>query len=259
MGDGSCLFKATTRYNSISIETDDKYWTLRTANSDVQSRIRRTFPAQLALKNLEYLTGVLLFMPPPKTICVLGTGAGGLIHFFKHHYPGSHITAIEIDGEMLQIMQQRVALPAEDQQLTYVIDDASNFLDNCKQQFDLILVDLFLGNLQPQWLLQKHSMQQIYSRLNKHGGVGYNLLIDSEQNFIRYYRGLRSIFHQQTLCVRVDELDNILAFAFRDTQPPDDMSRNIARATQLSQQLNIDYMKILSTIYSTTPAGAGVI
>lgn len=219
----------------------------------------RKSPAQLVLKNLAYLTGILLFMPPPKSICMLGTAAGGLIHFFRHYYPESHITAVDIDGEMLDLMQQRMGLPPADQKLTYVIDDALHYLDNCKQQFDLILVDLFIGNKLPPWLLQTHSMQQIYSKLNNQGGVGYNLIIDSEQDFTRYYKNLRQVFAQQTLCLRVDELDNILAFAFRDASPAADMEQNITRASQLSEQLDNNYLEILSAIYATNPVGSGII
>lgn len=259
MGDETSLFKATTAYNSISIETSEDYWTLRTANNDIQSRINRKYPQRLALKNLLYLTGVLLFIPPPKTVCLLGTAGGGLVHFLKHHYSDCDITAVDVDGEMLDILKQHMALPAPDDQLTYVVDDALHFLDRCDQQFDLILVDLFLGNKPPHWLLQRHSMEHINAQLTSQGGVGYNLIIDNERGFTQFYKNLRSVFRQQTLCLRVEDLDNILAFAFRNPPPANNMQQNITTATQLGEKLEINYMEILSAIYDTNPTGAGVI
>ena len=259
MVDESSLFKAQTRYNSISIETDNEFYTLRTAGDDLQSRINRRFPARLALQNLIYLSGILLFIPPPQKICLLGTGAGGLIHFFRHYHPETHITAIEIDGELLDIMQQHMLLVTADNQLTYIIDDAAHYLNNFRQQFDLILVDLFLGDQSPQWLLQKNSMQQLHSMLNKHGGVGYNLLIDSEDDFSAYYKCLREVFHQQTLCLPIDDLDNTIAFAFREPPGAQDMNKNLAKAIDFSTQYDLNYMEILSTIYATNATGAGVI
>ncbi|NNE63673.1 MAG: methyltransferase domain-containing protein [Gammaproteobacteria bacterium] len=259
MVDKTCHFKANTRYNSISIETDYEYSTLRTANDDLQSRINRKYPERLALDNLIYLSGILLFIPPPKDICLLGTGAGCLIHFFRHHYPDSHITAIDIDAELLEIMQEHMALPTADDHLTYIIDDAAHYLKNNQQQFDLILLDLFLGDQSPDWLLQKDSMQQLFSMLKNQGGVGYNLLIDSEKEFTYYYKCLRKVFQQQTLCLPVKNLDNILTFAFRQPAPARNMSKNLEKAMVLSSQLDLNYMEILSEIYSTNPTGSGVI
>ena len=50
-------------------------------------------PHHLELKNLEYLMAVLLFIPDPERILMLGTAAGSLLHFLKYHYPEARITA----------------------------------------------------------------------------------------------------------------------------------------------------------------------
>ena len=259
MVDKTCHFKADTRYNSISIEIDSDFRTLRTANNDLQSRINWKHPEQLALSNLISLTGILLFIPPPKSICLLGVGAGCLIHFFRHTYPAAHITAIEIDGELLEIMHEHMALPTADDRLNYIVDDAAHYLKNNQQPFDLILLDLFLGDKSPEWVLQKDSMHQLFLMLNRRGGVGYNLLIDSEDEFTRYYKSLRNVFQQQTLCLAVEDLDNTLVFAFREPIPAQDMSKNLEKAMMLSSQFNLNYIEILSAIYKTNPTGSGVI
>lgn len=259
MVDKSCHFKAITRYNSISIETDKEFRTLRTANNDLQSRINCKHPERLALSNLIWLTGILLFIPPPQRICLLGVGAGCLIHFFRHYYPESHITAVEIDGELLAIMQEHMALPPADDHLAYVIDDAANYLQNNQAQFDLVLLDLFLGDKTPEWLLQQESMQQLYSMLNDRGGVGYNLLIDSEKEFDQYYKSLQNIFRKQTLYLPVEDLDNTLVFGFREASSARDMNKNLENAMTLSSELGLNYIEILSGIYSTNPTGSGVI
>jgi spermidine synthase len=259
MVDKTFHFKANTRYNSISITSETDCRTLRTGNNDLQSRINWKHPEQLALSNLISLTGILLFIPPPKQICLLGVGAGCLIHFFRHHYPDHHITAVEIDGELLDIMHEHMALPRADDQLTYIVDDAANYLKNNQQKFDLILFDLFLGNKSPNWLLHEAFIKQVFLMLNKQGGVGYNLLIDSEAEFTRYYKNLRKVFQQQTLCLAVEDLDNTLAFAFRQPERSEDMSKNLEKAMMLSNQFGVNYMETLSEIYSTNPTGAGVI
>ena len=92
-------------------------------------------------------------MPQPKRILLLGTGGGSLVHFLRHHYPHSHLTGVDIDGELLDLMHEKMHLPKADDHLTYVIDDAANYLHHCNQTFDLILVDIFIGDQSPDWLL----------------------------------------------------------------------------------------------------------
>lgn len=253
------IFKVDTAYNSIFIESDEESWTLRTADRDLQSRINRQNPEQLALKNLCYSMGILLFLPAPESICLLGTGGGGLIHFLRHHYPASRINAVEIDGELLEIMHREMALPGADERLTYIIDDALHYIDNCRDQFDLIIVDLFLGNRSPAWLLQAGSMLKLYTMLNPQGGLSYNLVIDSETDFNEFYASLRRTFHQQTLCLPVEDLDNTIVFAFRQPPAERDMTAYMTLAYELGTRQGIDYMEILSAIYGTNPTGSGVI
>lgn len=253
------IFKADTAYNAIFIDTDEHFWTLRTADQDLQSRINRRNPEQLTLKNLRYLMGILLFLPAPESICLLGTGGGGLIHFLRHHYPASRINAVEIDGELLEIMHREMALPEADERLTYIIDDALHYIDNCRDQFDLIIIDLFLGNRSPSWLLKAGSMQKLYAMLNRQGGLSYNLVIDSETDFNEFYASLKRSFHQQTLCLPVEDLDNTVAFAFRQPPVECDMASYMAIAYELGTRQDINYMEILSAIYGTNPTGPGVI
>ena len=259
MVDKTLHFKAKTRYNSITIDTETDFRTLRTGNNHLQSRINWKHPEHLALSNLISLTGMLMFIPPPERICLLGVGAGCLIHFFRHHYPDQHITAVEIDGELLEIMHEHMALPNAGDHLTYVVDDAESFLQNNRENFDLILFDLFLGDKSPAWIMHEESIKQVFSMLNRRGGAGYNLLIDSEADFTRFYKKLQSVFQQQALCLAVEDLDNTLAFAFREPVDCQDMSKNLEKAMMLGNRFGLDYMEILSGIYSANPTGAGMI
>ena len=253
------IFKAETAYTSLSIEQEGAQLLLRTDGGALQSVINQQNPQILELKNLRSLLGILLFLPAPESICLLGTGGGSLIHFLRFHYPESHITAVEIDHELLEIMHAEMALPRADGSLTYIIDDASHFIDTSQQKFDLIIADLFLGNQSPQWLLNAASMQHLYAMLTETGGLCYNLVIDSEADFKDFYANLRAVFQQKTLCLPVEDLDNTIAFALRH-QPEDcEMTEYMQKAFELGDQHDINYMEVLSAIYATNPVGSGII
>ena len=253
------IFKAKTAYASLTIEQKGDLIYLRTDDNALQSVINRQNPERLELQNLHSLMGILLFLPVPEKICLLGTGGGGLIHFFRHHYRNSQVTAVEIDGELLEIMHERMNLPHPDERLTYIIDDARHYIDTNQQKYDLIITDLFLGNRSPDWLLQETSMQSLYSMLTHKGGLCYNLVIDDEDDFKAFYASLRQIFDQQTLCLPVAGLDNTIAFALRQRPPDCDMSEYMQKALELGEQHEISYLETLSAIYATNPSGSGII
>lgn len=259
MADESNFFKVTSHHSNLSIKTKANTLELRSNSNTLQSVINVDHPEKLALKNLQYLIAVLLFMPQPKCILLLGTGGGSLVHFLRHHYPDSHLTSVDIDAELLNLMHEEMHLPKADDHLTYVIDDAAKYLHRCNQTFDLILVDIFIGDQSPDWLLSANNMQRLYSLLNPSAAVAYNLLIDDESEFTQYYRDLRDVFSQQTLCIPVAGYDNTIAYGFRYQAEERDMSYYMQQALDLGEIHDINYMEILSAIYATNPSGAGVI
>lgn len=259
MADDSKFFKVTSHHSDLSVETNANTLELRTNSNTLQSVINVDHPEKLALKNLEYLIAVLLFMPQPKRILLLGTGGGSLVHFLRHHYPDSHLTSIDIDGELLDLMHDKMILPQANDNLAYVIDDAANYLQHCDQTFDLILVDIFIGDQSPDWLLSTENMRRLHMLLSTSGAVAYNLLIDDESSFTEYYRDLREVFSQQTLCIPVAGYDNSITYGFRYQTEEQDMSSYMQQALDLGEAHDINYMEILSAIYATNPSGAGVI
>ncbi len=252
-------FKLKTRYAELKITQSAKQLELHTDSNALHSVINLQAPQKLALKNLEYLVGILLFLPEPAKILLLGTGGGSLVHFLRFHYPNSHLTALDLDAELLEFMHQKMRLPKGDQFLSYVIDDADHYLHHCTQHFDLILVDIFTGTQSPEWLLELQSMQRLFSLLSDQGAVSYNLLIDSEHALRLFYRRLRHAFNGLTLGLPVEGFDNTIAYGLRYQTAERGMSWYMQQASSLGASHDIDYMAVLSAIYSSNPAGSGII
>lgn len=255
----SFALKMMSKHSELSIKTNANKLELRSSSNALHSVIDLDHPEKLSLKNLEYLMVILLFLAKPKRILLLGTGAGALVHFLHYHYPDCHLTSVDIDAELLDLMQTKMQLPKADGRLTYVIDDAANYLQHCDQQFDLILVDIFIGDQSPDWLLGADNMRRIYTLLSATGAVAYNLLIDSESEFNRYYRDLGDVFSQQTLYIPVEGYDNTIVYGLRHSPGHQDMSLYMQQALDMEQIHGINYMEVLSAIYSTNPVGVGVI
>ena len=253
------IFKIQTRHNHIEFRRFKNRVELRSGNGALQSVVDLEQPQRLALKNLEYLLGVLLFVPPPRQILLLGTAAGSLLHYLRHNYPDSEITALDIDAELIEKLLQMDLLPPAGNGLTYVYDDAAHYIAHCPLQYDLVLVDIFSGAQSPAWLLEKSTQLGLRGLLHRQGAVAYNLIIDSETGFNRFYRDLRLAFARHTLCLPVAGLENIIAFAFADSVPERSMDWYRQRALQLGNAQQLDYLEILAVIYNTNPVGGGVL
>ncbi len=252
-------FKIQTAYNKIIACYSNEHLELRSGKGALQSVIDLQNPHRLQLRNLEYLMAVLLFIPEPRRILMLGTAAGSLLHFLRFHYPKSSITAVDIDTEMIEELLKREILPAAQSGLSYVHSDAAQFIRNTDKSYDLVLLDIFNGSHSPAWLLEKESIDSLARLLNQQAALAYNLIIDSEHDFKRFYRDLRLVFDQQTLYLPVKGLENTIAFAIRSTSTTQDMSGHMQQAMLMSERLEIDLMRVLSVIYNTNPVNHGVI
>jgi spermidine synthase len=252
-------FKIETAYNSIHLVRCGSRLELRSHDKALQSVVDLESPQRLQLANLECLMSVLLFINAPRRILMLGTAAGSLLHFLRHHYPKATITALDIDSELVEQLRQLQILPAATPELTYLYDDAARFIPACKQDYDLVIVDIFNGAQTPSWLLDKSIIQQLYDMTSSGGALAFNLLIESDHDFGLFYRDLRQRFDDNSLNLPVAGLENRVVYAIRDPAPARDMPSNLQIALDLSAQLDIDLMAILSVIYNTNPSGRGLL
>lgn len=251
--------KFNTRHTSLSIVRTANTLELRFGEDSLQSRLNIKYPHNLELKNLKYLSAILLFIPAPRNILLLGTGGGSLVHFLRYHYPQSHLTSVDFDAELQELMHQKMLLPEANKNLQYVIDDAAKFIHHCEQQFDLILVDIFDGSQSPDWLLGLPGIRQMYSLLSDQGAVAYNLLIESEHSFKLFSRNLTRVFERQTLFLPVERFDNKLAYGFRARPTRHEMSYYLQHASNMAEMHDINYNEVLAAIYNANPVGSGII
>jgi spermidine synthase len=259
MDDNFRNFKIETAYNSIHLVYAGHRLELRSRDKSLQSVIDLCAPERLELANLRYMMSVLLFVQPPRRILLLGTAAGSLLHFLRHHYPEAELSAVDIDAELIEKLLELQILPPADGKLSYVIEDAARYIEHCDRQFDLVLVDVFHGAQSPGWLLGRATIQQLFELTTSGGALACNLLIDSEHDFRNFYRELRQRFGGNALSLPVAGLENRVVYAVREPAPAADMPANMQKAMMLSAQLEIDLMPILSVIYNTNPAGGGLI
>jgi len=225
----------------------------------IQSAINLQQPHQLVMKNLQYLMGILLFIPPPQKILLLGVGAGSLIQFYRHYLPQSHITAVDYDESILRLAQQKMLLPQASDRLQYEVQDARQFVQQTTQQYDLIVLDIFEGSQTPTWLINEQFSRRLQECLDRQGALAYNLLIQSGTAYQNFHHRLARIFRSQTLQLDIEDFENRLLYAFNFCPDRRSMMQNIEYGEQAELTYQLPFRQILSIIYNTNPVNSGVI
>lgn len=252
-------FKIETAHNSIHVCYRDGLLELRSHDKAMQSVVNLDNRHRLELKNLEYLMSALLFIPAPRSVLMLGTAAGSLLYFLRHHYPQADITAVDIDAELIERLLEMGILPAGGARLDYVYADAAEFIERCERSYDLVLFDIFKGAQSPAWLLARSVVDRLHGLLTDQGALACNLLVESDHDFKFFYRDFRQVFGQRSLNLPVAGLENRIVHGVRAATRADDMSANMQKAMSLSEKLGFDLMPILAVIYNTNPVGRGLI
>ncbi len=112
-----------------------------------------------------------------ENILILGVAGGSVIKTLINdiHYKGK-ITGVEIDSKIIGIANKYFNLD-KIKNLEIIIEDASVFVKNSTQQFDLIVIDIFQDNFMPFFLFDEDFAISTTKILSKNGFIIFNTMV----------------------------------------------------------------------------------
>lgn len=125
---------------------------------------------------------------------ILGMGLGSIPQMLESsfNYKGTY-TCVEIDEEVVYLAHKytmhKLKNPAE-----ILVTDAFVFVQTTERTFDLICLDIFVGETIPQQFLTAPFLQTLKERLNTNGILMINMLTNSMQNRSRSKQYYDDIF-----------------------------------------------------------------
>lgn len=148
-----------------------------------------------------------------KNVLVLGLSGGTAARLATEKWPRATITGIEIDPLMIDLGKKHFGL-SELSQLETVNEDAFAWLPSLdkNRQFDLVLVDLYLGDKICRQSEEKAFLKELKQRLNPKGVVIFNRLYyekhkDVTEDFVtkiaRHFKNVNLIRAWSNLLVMV--------------------------------------------------------
>lgn len=145
--------------------------------SATQSRMRRDDPTALELEYTRTMMGFLLFEPEPKSILMIGLGGGSLAKYCYRHLPGSQITVVEVNPHVIEL-RDAFCVPADDERFRVVRGDGAAFVAHASERYDVMLVDGFTYEGQPERLCSARFYEDCRAALTESGVMVVNLHVE---------------------------------------------------------------------------------
>ena len=120
---------------------------------------------------------------------ILGLGGGTAAKIIHNKFPKAKIIGVEIDPVMIKLGKKYFGLDKL-KNLTIINDDALKTLPRLRIKYDLVLVDLYLGDQIPLKSESETFLRHLKKLLGKHGIIIFNRLFygknrQTTENFIK--------------------------------------------------------------------------
>jgi spermidine synthase len=110
---------------------------------------------------------------PPRSVAILGNGAGTTVRAYARYFPDTQIDGVEIDPELTELGREWFGLE-ERPGLRLIHEDARPFLRNADRKYDAIFVDAYRQPYIPFYLTTEEFFDLVRERLNPGGAVIVN-------------------------------------------------------------------------------------
>lgn len=115
-------------------------------------------------------------LPGVRSVLMLGTGLGSAAQILKRHGVYPAYTMIDNDETVLRWASE--VIPAI-KDMTLVCDDAKLFMDKNDRQYDLVIIDIFRGQVVPGFVTTKDFLEKCRQAVMPGGHMVFNYIIHS--------------------------------------------------------------------------------
>lgn len=131
-----------TRHQTVEIWKSDRATEMRVAGATHAFHHRDRFLTGLAW---DMIAAAALLRPagPPRSVLMLGLAGGTAFRTLRHLLPDCALTAVDIDGEIVDLARKHCAL--DELGIETIVADAYPWLEKNKRRFDVAIDDIYLA------------------------------------------------------------------------------------------------------------------
>jgi len=235
------------RYHDLEIDIRD-HGDLRElyfAGKYLQSSMSLADNTRLMLSYTRIMAFSLLLTRQLERILMIGVGAGSLLRFFHHHFPDSHIDAVDNSAPVLDLARGWFGLPEGERSAVYCEDGTSFIRKNHGVKYDLILLDAFDSQGMSAAIYNREFLAQAANSLTEGGLVSANIW----SGRTAYFQAVQSAFAEafkEVLTLPVPDRGNVVLMAFNSQVPWHTLSElSAAELAELSRRHDINWKFII--------------
>ena len=241
--------------HSIDIREEAGIRYLHFGSDWVQGAMRLSKPNRLVLVYTQAMLSFLLFRPAPRSVLMIGLGAGSLVRFFRQEMPDAHVTVIEINRDVVQVAHQFFRLPQDDDRLDVQVGNGFHYVQQTSLQFDAILVDGYDHRARPGKLESLEFYRTCRARLAPQGVLVANVF-GRVRGHGQTKRHLRETFGSGVVLLPSTDSKNVLVSAFADPPAPVSVAQLRHRAAELKERYDLPFVKWVHALQQANPLDA---
>lgn len=177
----------------------------------IQSRMQRDDPTALVLGYTRLMVGSLLLQPAPQRVLMIGLGGGSLPKYVHHHLPLADLTVVEINPHVIAL-KDRFGVPPDGERFRVVLGDGAAFVVGLVTPVDLLMVDGFTYDGQPEALCTAGFYAACAQGLSPGGVLVVNLQAADPLTPV-YQERLAQTFDGAVLALRSNDGGNVVMLA----------------------------------------------
>jgi spermidine synthase len=164
------LYEKQSPYNTILVtENDQGLRTLRFEQGGArQSVVKVGDPDHIELPYVRVAMAGLAFCDNPQRVLVVGLGGGSIPTFLRKYYPRATIDAVDIDPDVVDVAKRFFGF-REDAKMRAQVADGRRFIEDCRQPYDLIILDAFGPDSIPYSLATVEFIRSVQRALSPRG------------------------------------------------------------------------------------------
>jgi len=222
----------------------------------VQSEIILNSPELLPLPLNRAMLAGMMFVDTPKRVLLAGIGGGVTARYFSACFPDVKGEAVEKSEVVAKLAQEYFDFPSN-KNWQIVKQDILDYVQDCPEKYDLIVVDIAIEQKTPEWLIERQFLQQCRSLLTKNGHIAFNLLVDDANGFMHGVSALRAVFDRRVVCLSLATYRNIVVLAFNNTPTylPEDAQTRLA---DIESSWGLEFNQFYQQILKDNPPNSGI-
>lgn len=168
------VYRHTSAFNEIEV-TDLGFIRVLSFDGHRQSSMYLDSPFDTAFEYPSYFHIVLAIDPDASRALAIGLGGGTVVKRMWRDYRDMHVDAVEMDPDVVDVARRYFALP-DDERIRVFVGEGRSFLESSRDDYDIVIVDAFDGDVIPAQLADRGFMQTLRARMSAGGAVAYNFM-----------------------------------------------------------------------------------